>query len=347
MDKIVNVQDLDMDCDRFLDKSTVLLGPSRSGKSTIIVDILYQLRDKIDQIIVISPMDKQNHTYDRGIVPLPFIHYDMTIESINLIWERQQALVSVYGKANNPAVLNSLFNRCNNTDCKNRISDVQTSLRNYCTNIDMSDRAVAQCKIEEQQEKCGKLITAIHKLAIENSIDALHKMSNLSKEERFSLKYININPRLMIIFDDCTEILKQYAKHETMSKLFTMGRWNYVSFIIGVHGDTALPPTAKKNVFNTIFTDEPTAHAYFERKTNDYDKESKKRANDHCKLVFTPLDPFQKLVYVREEGKYYKYRAKQHGIFRFGSPVMWEYCDQIKSNGAEVSTSNKFMSDFT
>jgi hypothetical protein len=131
-----------------------------------------------------------------------------------------------------------------------------------------------------------------------------------------------------------------------MQKMFYQGRHAKMTIIMALHTDKALSPELKKNAFVTIFNAEKSALAYFNRASNDFTKEEKIRNMEHCKIAFTPMLKYQKLIYVRPEDKFYKFTAAPHGSFKFGSSMFWKYCDEIQAKGTDISQSNKFMNDF-
>ena len=62
---------------------SVFYGGSGNGKSSLIVDCLYKLKDIIPVILIVSPTESQNQTY-RDIVPAECI-IDDTISSEKLL----------------------------------------------------------------------------------------------------------------------------------------------------------------------------------------------------------------------------------------------------------------------
>lgn len=348
MNKELNIPILDFKHSRFVDRMTILLGASGSGKSVVICDILHSIKDHVEQIIVVSPTDRQNHTYDKGIVPLPCIHYTITEDLLTNIWERQNALVTTYTRANEPSVLRSLFNKISgNNEYRKIIDDINAKLINRAAEIrrDISDPEVAKAKISEMETDGGKLILAVFKKSISENKAALSKM-RLSVEEVYTLKYYDLNPRLALIFDDCTDLISKFKKHPVVQKLFFQGRWAFITCLIACHTDIALDPGLKKNAFITIFTEETSAHAYFERKTNDLTKEQKLKANNACKIAFTELSRHQKLAWLRDESKFYVFTSKIHNNFIFGNQYVWDFCTAIKAEAGAISANNKFIGDF-
>ena len=131
-----------------------------------------------------------------------------------------------------------------------------------------------------------------------------------------------------------------------MQKLFYQGRWAFITALIACHTDKALDAELKKNAFVSIYTEETCAHAYFERKSSDLDRDAKARAAAACKAAFSPILPYQKLAWIRDEKKFYKLTATPRENFRFGSPIIWEYCKQIQAEAGTISANNKFLQDF-
>jgi hypothetical protein len=168
----------------------------------------------------------------------------------------------------------------------------------------------------------------------------------LTKDEAYTLKYFDLNPRLALIFDDCTDLISKFKKHPVIQKLFFQGRWAFITCLIACHTDVALEPGLKKNAFVTIFTEETSAHAYFERKTNDLTKEQKQRAANACKISFTSLSRFQKLAWLRDEGCFYIFTSRIHSNFAFGNQHFWEFCNKIKAEAGAIPINNKFIGDF-
>ncbi len=338
------VPELEFHYKTFLDRTSIFLGASGTGKSTVMVHTMHAIQDHIDQVIVISPTDRQNHTYDRGIVPLPCIHYTITEKLLDSIWERQEAMVSVMTQANNPAILQSVFDKIPSTDkYKIAVSEIKQTLNDYKAEMRRNgDNANA---VQDMEAECSKLITMMIKLSIEKNASALRQRT-LTDQEKFTVKYATLNPRLLLIFDDCTDQLKRMKKHPVIQKIFYQGRWAYITCLIACHTDKALDPELKKNAFVTMFTDIPSANAYFSRGSNDLTRDDQRRAQAAVAAAFTPAERFQKLAWVREEGGFKKFVAARHDNFRFGSQHVWNYCDSIKAEPGTAAVNNRFTGSF-
>jgi len=339
-----NIPELEFHYKTFLDRTSIFLGASGTGKSTVMVHTMYNIRDHVDQVIVISPTDRQNHTYDRGLVPLPCIHYQITENLLTSIWERQEAMVSVMTQANNPAILQSVFDKISPTcQYKAAVGEIRQKLINFKAEMKRSGGDAS--KIADKEAECEKLITMMIRKSIERNTAAL-KQLKLTEQERFTIKYATLNPRLLLIFDDCTDQLKRMKKHPVIQKIFYQGRWAYITCLIACHTDKALDPELKKNAFVTMFTDIPSANAYFSRGSNDLTRDDQRKAQAAVAASFTPTERFQKLAWVREEGGFKKFIAEKHDNFQFGSQHVWNYCDEIKAEPGTTSVNNRFSHSF-
>lgn len=347
--------ELDMNFKLFLDRSTVLYGESGSGKSFAIADILYTIKPHIDQIIVVCPTDPINRAYSgnseqgNGLVPLACIHHQITEELLENIWKRQEAFAAVYARANNIIILESLYAKVARYAPKEdaQIAIIRKTKASREAEIKQKlppDAATA--KIKALNEDFTKLIIKCYKQVINLNMTKLRDMT-LSEDEKFSLKFLNFNPRLVLIFDDCTDQLKQFKAHPVIQKLFYQGRWAFITTIIACHTDKSLDPELKKNSFVNIFTESGCCHAYIERPSNDLTREQIKSAQEAVKQTFVPIPELknQKLVWIREQKKFFKYTADSHPNFTFGAPILRSFCNRVTNTGTSA-TDNKFMAGF-
>lgn len=344
------VPDLEISHEKFIDKTSIIYGESGTGKSVIIVDILHALRPFVEQIVVISPTDRQNHTYDKGIVPLLFIHYTITTKLLEDLWKRQEALAAVFTRSNNKKTLESLFGKIPanaRSEADDVIEGIKRKLRDSESEINKSttDDSVAKSKIGEMKEECDKLIVKIYKHSITKNGAQLARLK-LSDDEQYSLKYHGMNPRLVVIFDDATDLIKKYKTHPVMQKIFYQGRHSMITALIACHTDKALDSELKKNAAVSIFTEFSCASSYFTRTAMSFDRETQTKAIAAAKIAFSPTTPHQKLAWVRHEKKYYKFCAERRNGFGFCSAIVREYARLAACESGKVSADNQFMSDF-
>jgi hypothetical protein len=152
-------------------------------------------------------------------------------------------------------------------------------------------------------------------------------------------------PRLLIIFDDCTEQLKANRNNEIMQRLFYKARHLFITTIIACHTDKTFDPELKKQVFVTMFTAPECFSTYIDRKSSGLDKHQCAYAHTVKASVFSPLTPNQKLVWDRNKKQYYRYTAENVRV-KFCSDVIRAYADKIKRNEEDNLANNKFADRF-
>lgn len=322
-----------------LDVVSLMLGESKTGKSWIINDALFKLKPFIGQGIVFSPTNDQNKLYD-GVFPRPSIFRAPTEELLETIFKRQDARAAVYRKANNPDSLKKLFLRIKDPKYAAVIKSLSKNKIRLLGEVKQDDPQRTD-KIKAINDKCISFMIAFYRAGISKHLIKLSKMKNLDEDEQFTIKHINFNPRIVLVFDDCTPEVKKLAKTDIMQKLFYQGRHSFITALIAIHTDKALPPEAKKNAFNLIFTAREALYAYLRLKSNDVTKQEEIRAQAACAEAMS--EPHQKLIWIREDKKFYKYKAPKHDKFRFGDDEFWEYCDKIENDPNALDETNEFL----
>ncbi len=89
------VTKIDLNAAHFMNKSIVLYGASGSGKSTVIRNMLYLLRNNFDQVICFCG-NEDNIDFYRKHIPFITIHRNLSDEVLKHMWERQELLYSFY-----------------------------------------------------------------------------------------------------------------------------------------------------------------------------------------------------------------------------------------------------------
>jgi hypothetical protein len=340
--------ELEFDKKLFLDRSIILYGASDTGKSTVIVDILYHLRKDIDQIFVYSRNEESNSTYE-GIVPKAAIKHHFKAQDLEELWARQDALAFAYNKANHIEILESVFNKL-------EISGVSEIIHRAQQERSIAFRGVREQfagnpqKTKEAEAKLEKtyneFFVALYKTHINRNRHRA-KRADLNEDEMFAVKYMDFNPRLLLVIDDCGSDLAALKKHPLINDLFTMGRHKYITFLITIHDDKLLPSELRKNAFVSVFTTRQCATALFSRSSNHYDKALKIRAERACEAAFVEGEgpaKFQKLIYIRKGDMFFRFTAKTRGAFTFGSQAFQDYMRLIEADGLTIDKNNKYYS---
>lgn len=354
--------------EHLLNRSITLFGPSGTGKSVGVTAIMGILAPHIEQVLVISPTEPSNHSYS-GFVDSPLIHYSIGrvdpkiprdtpikagIRFLELIWKRQEMLSNLWKIANNLENLHALFEivarKHNVRETQKLIEKLHTRKRDALRKIAVAYRADPPMfdkrrKVVNQQY--DEFLSLVYKRELAHHIRDLWERK-LDKNVRATLEYIYINPRLLIVFDDCAAELKPYNNKEILRKLFYQNRHVNITIVICCQDDTDLPPNLRKNSFICVYTDPQVATTYFQR--NKFPKGTQNFINEIMPKVFDKTGhPFRKFLFIREdpEGRhYYHITFQAPPQFHFGSKPLRELCTQVQANSQTFDSSNPFYEQF-
>lgn len=340
---------LDNDYKLFLNYTSIFYGLSGTGKSFCIKDIMNRLKNYIPNIIIIAPTGESTQDY-KGIVPHAVIHTEIDLELLRNIWLRQEASTHVYNRVNDITNLRKFFMRINNSAAVEGIRRLTSLLQQRIQAVNLSN---VPNKLEQTME-LQRIFDEKTKDIYKNTIRAFGaKIPNLTTEESEILKYIDLNPNLLLIADDCQAQIAEWCADPVISKLFMQGRHNSITTFITLqspNGKPQLSPAIRQQTFNTIFTTFEVATIYFNDKNNGFPTEFRKHVQrvishlfrnnpdgtkNHKKLIYQRHNPKNKLSYII---------AKHNPDLKFGSKTLWDYCERLPID--KKKTTNKFTAKF-
>ena len=328
--------------DYFLNRSVILYGSSNSGKSTIIKDILYMLKDHIPNICVICPTNSLNKSYD-DIVPKQLIHSEVSENLIKDILKRQDISVKMYNMANNFDKLKSIYKGLfkKNESKLSKINNTYTSIKNKLENNNNIHFSEKKINLNELENMHKKRLLKFYQTEITNNLKYINKC-NIDDSDKLIMKHININPNFLLIIDDAAVSASVWCRYREIKELFFNGRHHRITFMIAFQDDKLLESSLRKNAFINIFTTEKVCNSFFERSTNGFTRAEKKRMSEISETVFNDkklgTKNYKKIVYLKDSlpTSYYMI-ADCVDDFMFGSDYLIEYCDKIKKGDDAMS----------
>lgn len=353
-----------------MDRTIVVYGASGTGKTVIIKNLMNLLSDHIEQVLVISPTEAQNRSYD-GYVDSPLIHSTMylppegetippakrkkadreegAVRFLEAIFKRQEMAATIFSRANNPEIIESLIKKLSPdimAQCKFRLKQVE-NWRDRTIAMLQQLHAVEPEKFAQQRDdvrkKGDRVINLIYKKILTMARDYLMDHARLNEDEKYTLHYLNFNPRMLLIFDDCADVLKKLSKNGIFDAIFYRGRHAMLTTIISCQDDTDMPASLRKNAFISFFTTSTVAVANFERASNSFDKDTKTFISRSASEVFVG---HRKLVYIREDTErknFYYVNFRIPPVIRFGSAALHELCDEVKNNEVSMDKKNPYF----
>jgi hypothetical protein len=348
---------IDKNPKNFFRRTTIAWGPSETGKSVVIRWIMEILQPYVPNVIVICPTDGANDGY-RGIVPERCIYTRIDVKTLQDIWARQEEACATYNRANNLKVLRGLFVKANDITAMSMATHVE---RRCAAGLDAleRDRTLVNALRKEQRQAIEKnrdsVLRRIYKKTIRSYREHLMRYRReLTKDELYAIKYIDFNPALLLVMDDCQAQIAEWIKDPTVRKLFYQIRHMWGTLLMSMQNDTGKPgldPGIRTNVFNNFFTDPTVANRYFSNKDNGFTADDRKKAARIISELFKPnangADNYKRFVYSRLD-KRAKFRwclPDDPENLRMCSPALWRLCESAPQE-RDTERNTKFSSSF-
>mgnify|MGYP006202996457 CR=1 FL=1 len=181
---------------KFMDKTIVLYGKSNSGKTTLVKFILHTLKDKVPIAFVVSPTEPSNKAYE-DFIDRTMIHYDLVIDNkhedqcfLYCLWSWQSLRAGIYNKVKRLDILKTLYGRYPDSATDTMLSKVKQKKESLV-------RSAHPSKKTDIEGQCDELTLQIYRNYINKNKSRLNAIKDqLTEDEKYSLKYINLNPRI-------------------------------------------------------------------------------------------------------------------------------------------------------
>jgi hypothetical protein len=356
------VAKLRLDAGMLVDRSMIVYGPSRTGKTVIIKTLMQILSARIEQCVVVSPSEATNRSYS-GCVADQFIHYRMympggreserdgALRFLTTIWSRQEMMASIYTRANRIEPLEQLFRRIPRgprmeavrylVDMDRNLARAKESLRLQYA----ADPGRHADKLGVISEKFNTMRRLVYKKYITPHHSALWA-ADLDENERYSLMYLKFNPRLLLVFDDCAAQMKDLHRYDIYRKFFYQNRHSFITLIIAAQDDTDIHANLRKNAFISFFTEPIVCMSNFGRASNAFPVATRRYVTDVAGVLF---QRYRKLAYIREDDArkhFYWFEFAIPAPFQFGSRALLELCAAVRATETTMDRENPFYTQF-
>lgn len=330
----VKIEPLDFIKDDFINRTTLLLGASETGKTKIILDILHLIKDDVPICYAFSPTNEVNDTFTK-IIPKSFIDNDVDVEKLESIIKRQEIRLKIYKRCNNKNILTDIALKLN-PSINDKINVINMTYAESIKRLNGNHE-----KIESLSKKYDDVIIQTLKKHIKDNLYAKNK---LSEEERNIIDFLDINIKICLILDDCAATARVWGKSETIKKIFYQGRHYGITTIISLQNDKEVVPAIRQNAFHVFFTTQPSFNGYFTSKENGFSKEQKANADAAGNEIFKKVngkDTFKKPYYNRLKDKMYYHKATLHPKFIYNSELFEMFND--KEEDTKLNLTNNFI----
>ena len=337
----------------FLNRLTILYGPSGSGKSSIILHILNTLREHVPIGIVCCPTAAMNADYD-NIFPNQCIYDDLTKPLLQRIFQRQNNVMTMYNLIRDPDNLRPLYELIADSDSRSKINKLDFIYRKGCKDIKSGyEEDEVDSNIDELTAKYNKKLVKIMRSCIISNLKRL-KSYNLSDMQKTILQNFQLNPSIILLIDDCAASIKDWKDLTETKQLFFQGRHFKVSTILTMQNDSIIPPPLRMNAHISIFTTEKIVNTFYNKASSGASTDDRKRISKIASDIFATSEDrsrpnYKKLVVfgaiIKTENKI-QYIIGNPKKKRFGSQALWDICAQVQREVSSTITSNSFSKMF-
>jgi len=328
----------------YFESTTLIFGRRNSGKTTIINEILYLCKNLIPLCFVISTTNSSNNNFT-NIIPDKCIFSELNEKWLIEIWNRQKDVSEIYNIVNDVNNLYSLFKLIANNQEIEFFNKHNKLFIKFHKKINSLKNDNNKHKYLDEINKTKRIFTIkFLKNVIKKNIAKID-YKKLLPIQKITIKFIDFNPGILIVFDDCASLFKKWAKkNDIIKRIFYEGRHYHITIIVSSQDDKEIESEYRKNTIVTIFTTEEAAIANFERKSNSFSKSKINMAQEVIKELFQSKISHAKLVYLANDDSSFRYTiADIPPPFKMCSSILWNYVTRVKKDEQKNKKTNRFI----
>jgi len=333
---------MDKSFKNFLNETIILYGERKSGKTVLIRDIMYILRHYISIPFLVSETEMINHDF-AGTLPSACIKGEITLEWLERLLQFQKERSELYKVANNIEHLKSLFDRIKTRADSGTESECYGLYHRAIAAVNASsmeyDKKIIQLKHINDTHTAE--LVRLYKNVIRRMNSRLLQME-LSNIEKACVQYVDFNPHMLLVIDDCAAKIKKWASDSPYIKeIFYNGRHYKITIIITAQDDSEIDPTLRKNTRVSAFMKEDAVASAIGKRASGFPPAVVKHLTKCARKIFEERadgENFRKLVYWRDSPhKYHYIVADIHSRFQMGCPSLWVMDERMGSNEPKIS----------
>lgn len=331
----------------FRNYTTIILGTSSSGKTTVAKHIIMALAKETTYLyaFVNGPEAEKEAS---NLTSRVFISDKITEEKLSKIWDRQEAFASLYKLSNDVDILKTLYDKVKtdkSEDYLGRIESAREKIRRKFGTKGLSK--AKQDMIKKANDAFDNAKKIIYKKTIKSNKAELNKQK-LTKQQYTVIRYINLpKPNMIIFFDDVSEQFKSLpsSAKNVLYEIFTQSRHKFVTIVMNLHDDTRQESDIRKAVRNIIFCSSDKIGAYFSRQ---YSKDVIKKKEQNSLREILDNNEQNKIFYNKNTSKFNKLNIDfEIPISRVGHPIVLHLGDLIEKKDYSIKKSNSMYRDFS
>ena len=222
-------------------------------------------------------------------------------------------------------------------------SDEKQTLSKINYKFDREIKAInrLRCEYARKEGKINQLRDLKKKAQCEyyQKILKRHKNSGvLNEQEKSVISYFNVNPRTLIIMDDCASLLEPIKKDIALIKAAFEGRHSFITSVFAMQNITAMPAPLRQNSMLLLFTTSAAVNMFFNNSAAGQ-KHNHKAAHQYASAIFgTNESHHKKMAFVPDQNQFYYTLAKVYPPFEFGSKSFRRLMENLPDQKRRISS---------
>lgn len=244
----------------FLDENIIISGPSKTGKSYLLNDILRSLASSLNLLMIFSgtaaidpafPMHKYTHP--------AFIHNKLDLPKLIQIVDTAERHMEEYRKTQDLDIISPIAEYLYLETKKFRCEESQ-AIKKLAMRINTIKKEFNKLKDPVKnvtdQYKSQLVELYVKVILLQKRIIEAKQLPIKDEMVKLILRYIDYNPHICIVLNDLTDEYEALSKKDKVvfGVIFNRGRHACITMIMLIHNWTAIQPTTRATVRNIIFT---------------------------------------------------------------------------------------------
>ena len=323
----------------FIRRAVIWYGATASGKSFHLRNVLYNVRHHFARVIVFCPTAANNHDYEDK-VPNCLIHTELDEDTFLKMVDAQQRIADVYEtRVQNLKYLREAFAHCATDKQREQLTTLDQTFNELSKRIMITKEPdnIKAKRVKDIKDQCDAELREFMKAVITVARNSI-KIEQLSEAAQETVKYIDMNPHTLIIFDDCQNELSRLMKKKSsaackaLEDFCTRGRHIYMTQYYTCQNDTSFPPPIRQGAHVSILTQVGVASGFMGRDTSGLTSDLKRMGNALVGQLFQGKHDHRKIIYFRENDDEFKFQyhtAEESGMFCTCSNLINKFCESI------------------
>ena len=336
--------------DNFLGCSCNIYGGSGTGKTVFLREILCRLQHKIERFYVFSGTAgiSRDSFFTDKVVPSPFLHNSLDMETIKRILDYQELLIQVENQSTNVNFVVGLAEKMPSTPLWDmRLSEFRR-LQERFNQVSRTCPDDSPELLEWKSKFCLDVLSAVA-VALENQ----GRNTLLTEGELLVVKRRGkVAQGICIIVDDLADAVAQLKGKdlEQLTKMYIKGRHYRLTFFMVLQDITFLKAALRSNGMINCFTCSNSARKFIFNASSGIDRPSSHLALAISARVFENSDQLHHvLIFLKSERDQFRFSKarppSEMPMIRLGAERYWLMAQEIekrRSSRIQISSDNSF-----